>query len=74
MDDLFDLGVSVITTGNHAWDKKEISMYFPLEPRLLRPANYPSGVPGTRQLCVYDGGWRVARDSSAHGTGLYADA
>jgi metallophosphoesterase (TIGR00282 family) len=46
MDDLFDLGVSVITTGNHAWDKKEILEVFPREPRLLRPANYPSGVPG----------------------------
>ena len=30
MDDLFDLGVSVITTGNHAWDKKEILDVFPL--------------------------------------------
>ena len=46
MDDLFDLGVSVITTGNHAWDKKEILDVFPREPRLLRPANYPAGVPG----------------------------
>ncbi|HET9866118.1 MAG TPA: TIGR00282 family metallophosphoesterase [Nitrospira sp.] len=46
VDELFDMGVSVITTGNHAWDKKEIIDYFPREPRLLRPANYPAGVPG----------------------------
>ncbi|GMV48529.1 TIGR00282 family metallophosphoesterase [Nitrospirales bacterium NOB] len=46
VDDLFELGVSVITTGNHAWDKKEILDVFPREPRLLRPANYPAGVPG----------------------------
>jgi metallophosphoesterase (TIGR00282 family) len=46
VDDLFDLGVSVITTGNHAWDKKEILEVFPREPRLLRPADYPTGVPG----------------------------
>jgi metallophosphoesterase (TIGR00282 family) len=46
VDELFDLGVSVITTGNHAWDKKEILEVFPREPRLLRPANYPDGVPG----------------------------
>ena len=32
MDDLFDLGVSVITTGNHAWDKKEILEVFPRRP------------------------------------------
>ena len=49
VDDLFDLGVSVITTGNHAWDKKEILDVFPREPRLLRPANYPAGVPGDRK-------------------------
>ncbi|MBX3235913.1 MAG: TIGR00282 family metallophosphoesterase [Nitrospiraceae bacterium] len=45
-DELFDLGVSVITTGNHAWDKKELLDMFPQEARLLRPANYPEGVPG----------------------------
>jgi len=46
VEELFDLGLSVITTGNHAWDKKEIVDFFPREPRLLRPANYPDGVPG----------------------------
>ncbi len=45
-DELFDHGAGVITTGNHAWDKKEIVEYFKREPRLLRPANYPPGVPG----------------------------
>lgn len=45
-EELFEMGLAVITTGNHAWDKKEILDYFPHEPRLLRPANYPAGVPG----------------------------
>lgn len=45
-EELFEMGLAVITTGNHAWDKKEILDYFPREPRLLRPANYPVGVPG----------------------------
>ncbi len=45
-EELFDLGVHVITTGNHAFDKKEIVGTFEKEPRLLRPANYPAGVPG----------------------------
>ena len=31
VDDLFDLGVSVITTGNHAWDKKETVSYTHLD-------------------------------------------
>jgi metallophosphoesterase (TIGR00282 family) len=52
VDELFDLGLSVITTGNHAWDKKEIIDFFPREPRLLRPANYPDGVPGRGSYVV----------------------
>jgi metallophosphoesterase (TIGR00282 family) len=39
-------GVDVMTTGNHVWDKKEVLEYMPREPRLLRPANFPAGVPG----------------------------
>ena len=53
-EELFDLGISVITTGNHIWDKREIIDYFnsangnathPAR-RILRPANYPAGTPG----------------------------
>jgi len=55
-DELFDLGLAVITTGNHAWDKKEILDYFPREPRLLRPANYPDGVPGHGSVVVESAG------------------
>lgn len=51
-EELFEMGLSVITTGNHAWDKKEILDYFPCEPRLLRPANYPAGVPGNGSYVV----------------------
>ena len=36
-----DLGVDVMTSGNHVWDKKEALSYIELEPRLLRPANFP---------------------------------
>jgi metallophosphoesterase (TIGR00282 family) len=45
-DELLDLGVDVLTSGNHIWDKKEALDYIGAEPRLLRPANYPAGVPG----------------------------
>lgn len=44
--ELFDLGVDVLTSGNHIWDKKELSGYLQDESRLLRPANYPPGLPG----------------------------
>jgi len=50
--DLFDLGLSVITTGNHAWDKKETMGFYKKEPRLLRPANYPEGAPGQGTLVL----------------------
>ena len=45
-DELLDLGVDVMTSGNHIWDKKEAFSYIGAESRLLRPANYPSGAPG----------------------------
>jgi metallophosphoesterase (TIGR00282 family) len=46
VDELLSLPVDVLTTGNHVWDKKEILEYFPRQPRLLRPANYPGSAPG----------------------------
>ena len=52
-DELFDAGIKVITSGNHIWDKKEIVPYIEKERRLLRPANYPEGVPGYGDITVY---------------------
>ena len=57
--EFFDLGVEVITTGNHVWDKKEILPYIAREPRLLRPANYPDGNPGRGHVVVLAGGVRL---------------
>jgi hypothetical protein len=45
-DELLAAGIHVLTSGNHVWDKKEILGYIGSQPRLLRPANYPSGTPG----------------------------
>src|SRR4051794_14748496 len=45
-DDLLARGVDVMTSGNHIWDKKEAVGYIGVEARLLRPINYPAGVPG----------------------------
>lgn len=44
--ELYDAGVDVVTTGNHIWDKKEIYSVLDRDERLLRPANYPPGLPG----------------------------
>jgi metallophosphoesterase (TIGR00282 family) len=54
--ELFDLGVHVITTGNHVWDKKESSGFLDREPAVLRPANYPPGVPGHGSALVTTSG------------------
>src|SRR5438034_8754020 len=46
-DELLKDGIDVLTGGNHSWDRKEILEYLPHEPRLLRPANFPDGNPGS---------------------------
>ena len=43
---LLGYGIDVMTSGNHIWDKKEVLDYLPRQPKLLRPANFPAGVPG----------------------------
>jgi 2',3'-cyclic-nucleotide 2'-phosphodiesterase len=58
--EFLDLGVDVITTGNHVWDKKEILPLLESEPRLLRPHNYPPGNPGRGVVTVAVGGVRLA--------------
>ena len=45
-DELFDLGLHVLTSGNHIWDQREALSLVASDPRLLRPANYPPDVPG----------------------------
>jgi 2',3'-cyclic-nucleotide 2'-phosphodiesterase len=45
-DELLDRGIDVMTSGNHIWDRKEAIDYIGAESRLLRPANFPPGVPG----------------------------
>ncbi len=44
--ELLDTGVDVLTTGNHIWAQKEIIPYLDSEIPILRPMNYPPGVPG----------------------------
>ena len=54
VEELLGLGIEVLTTGNHVWDKKEIIDFFHraegntdgIARRVLRPANYPQGAPG----------------------------
>jgi len=56
VQELFTAGVDALTSGNHIWDKREGIPLLRGESRILRPANYPSGVDGR--------GWGVFRGRS----------
>ena len=45
-EELLAQGLDVLTGGNHSFDKREAFEYMDRQPRLLRPANYPQGLPG----------------------------
>lgn len=50
-DDLFGLGIDVLTSGNHIWDQKEMLTGFDGNRPILRPHNYPQAAPGRGWLC-----------------------
>ncbi len=50
--DLLRAGVSVITTGDHIWDQRDLAPFIDTEPRLLRPLNYPEGAPGSGTIVL----------------------
>jgi metallophosphoesterase (TIGR00282 family) len=54
-DELLFLGIDVLTSGNHVWDKKEIEPYLAKQDRLIRPANYPEGNPGYGSVIISTG-------------------
>jgi len=51
LKELEEAGIDFFTSGNHIWDKKDILKFIGDKRNLLRPANYPDGVPGT--------GWKI---------------
>jgi 2',3'-cyclic-nucleotide 2'-phosphodiesterase len=59
-EQLFAAGIDVMTSGNHIFDKKEAIDYIGKQPRLLRPANYPPGTPGSGLWLGEIGGTKVA--------------
>jgi metallophosphoesterase (TIGR00282 family) len=44
--ELYQMGIDVITMGNHTWDQKDILQIIDSDPCLIRPANYPPAAPG----------------------------
>lgn len=58
--EIFDLGVDVITLGNHVWRHREVYGYLDREERIIRPANYPKGNPGRGVTVAESGAGRLA--------------
>jgi 2',3'-cyclic-nucleotide 2'-phosphodiesterase len=61
-EEMFKLGVDVITLGDHVWDKKEINPFLKENPNIIRPANFPEGAPGK--------GWTVVKSSKGVKVGV----
>lgn len=51
-EELLKMGIDVMTSGNHIWDKRELYEYLPKQSKLLRPANYSDELPGRGQTVV----------------------
>lgn len=58
--ELFEAGVDALTGGNHTWAKREAYELLDADPRLVRPANYPPGVPGHGSTVLRRGGLALA--------------
>jgi metallophosphoesterase (TIGR00282 family) len=57
---ILDMGVDVITTGNHVYRHRDAYEFLDRTERVVRPANYPAGNPGRGATIVRSGGMRVA--------------
>ena len=51
LDELYQGGADIVTSGNHVWDKKDVLEFIDQEPFLIRPANYPGDAPGKGWCC-----------------------
>ena len=52
LDELYQGGADIVTSGNHVYDKKDVLQFIDQEPFLIRPANYPGEAPG-KGFCIY---------------------
>lgn len=58
-EELMSMGIDIVTTGNHVWDKKEIFDFIDKAEFLLRPANYPLGTPGKGYTIIPVGPYNI---------------
>ncbi len=60
VQELLRCGIDVLTGGNHTWHRKEAYEVLDREPHVLRPANFPAGVPGRGSTVVRRGDLSLA--------------
>jgi 2',3'-cyclic-nucleotide 2'-phosphodiesterase len=60
MQELFDIGADILTSGNHIWDNRDALPLLDEENRLLRPANYPPGARGRGMATFEKKGLKLA--------------
>ncbi len=60
LKEFFQLGINVITMGNHVWDRADIFDYVDNYKNLIRPANYPEDTPGNTYSIVNFNSHKIA--------------
>lgn len=58
-DEIFESGIDAITLGNHTWSRKEILNFIDSTDKIIRPSNYPKGVPGKGRLIIEKNGIKI---------------
>jgi metallophosphoesterase (TIGR00282 family) len=58
--EIFNTGIDAITMGNHTWSRKEILRIIDSGINIIRPANYPKGVPGKGRMVLEKNGLKLA--------------
>lgn len=58
-DEIFNSGIDAITLGNHTWSRKEIFNFIGSSNKIVRPSNYPKGVPGKGRLIIEKNGIKI---------------
>lgn len=59
-EELFESGIDLMTSGNHIFDKGEVIPYIRKNKKLVRPANYPKGTPGSGLFIGEINGYKIA--------------
>ncbi len=72
--EFYEVGVDVVTTGNHVWDRREIIPYIPGDPQAAPPGEFPQGHAGQRQRRLLDIRRTARPRRQPHGAAVHGPA